>query len=110
MGKPAAKNLVEADYELLVNDVRDDPVEELEAHGAEARATPREVAADSDVMITFLPEGNHVRQVALGGDGIIAVVGTVISVIQSDRSRHCGILAGQCSVVSAPASAFVSVC
>lgn len=71
MGKPAAKNLVEADYELLVNDVRDDPVEELEAHGAEARATPREVAADSDVVITFLPEGNHVRQVALGEDGII---------------------------------------
>lgn len=71
MGKPASKNLVDAGYGLIVNDVRDDPVEELEAHGAESRATPREVAADSDVVISFLPEGKHVRQVALGEDGVI---------------------------------------
>lgn len=71
MGKPAAKNLVDAGYEVIVNDVRDDPVEELEAHGAKSRATPREVTADSDVVITFLPEGKHVRQVALGEDGIV---------------------------------------
>ena len=71
MGKPAAKNLVDAGYELLVNDVRDEPVEELEAYGAGARATPRAVAADSDVVITFLPEGKHVREVVLGEDGVI---------------------------------------
>ena len=71
MGKPAAKNLVDAGYELLVNDVRDEPLEELEAYGADSRATPRAVAADSDVVITFLPEGKHVREVALGEDGII---------------------------------------
>lgn len=71
MGKPAAKNLVDAGYELLVNDVRDEPVEELEAYGAESRATPRAVAADSDVVITFLPEGKHVREVVLGEDGVI---------------------------------------
>lgn len=71
MGKPAAKNLLEAGYELIVNDVREEPVEELEAAGANSRSTPREVTADSDVVITFLPEGKHVRQVALGEDGII---------------------------------------
>lgn len=71
MGKPAAKNLVNAGYELLVNDVRDEPVEELEAYGAGSRATPRAVAADSDVVITFLPEGKHVREVVLGEDGVI---------------------------------------
>lgn len=71
MGKPAAKNLVDAGYELLVNDVREEPVEELEAHGAASRTTPKAVASDSDVVITFLPEGKHVREVALGEDGII---------------------------------------
>jgi 2-hydroxy-3-oxopropionate reductase len=71
MGKPASKNLVDAGYELIVNDVRDEPVAELEAYGAESRATPKEVTADSDVVITFLPEGKHVREVALGGDGIV---------------------------------------
>ncbi len=71
MGKPAAKNLADAGYELLVNDVREEPIEELEAHGAASRATPKAVASDSDVVITFLPEGKHVREVALGEDGII---------------------------------------
>ena len=71
MGKPAAKNLVEAGYELIVNDVRDEPVEDLEALGAESRATPKAVTADSDVVITFLPEGKHVREVALGDEGIV---------------------------------------
>lgn len=71
MGKPAAKNLVDAGYELLVNDVREEPIEELKAHGAASRATPKAVTSDSDVVITFLPEGKHVREVALGEDGII---------------------------------------
>ena len=71
MGKPAAKNLLDAGYGLIVNDVREEPVAELEAHGADSRATPRAVTADSDVVITFLPEGKHVREVALGDDGII---------------------------------------
>ncbi|MCQ4332980.1 NAD-binding protein [Natronomonas sp. F2-12] len=71
MGKPASKNLVDAGYELIVNDVREEPVAELEAYGAESRATPREVTADADVVITFLPEGKHVREVALGEEGVI---------------------------------------
>ena len=71
MGKPASKNLLDAGYDLIVNDVRDDPVKELEAAGAGSRPTPKAIAADADVVITFLPEGKHVREVALGEDGII---------------------------------------
>jgi len=71
MGKPAAKNLVDAGYDLVVNDVREDPVRNLEEHGAQSRETPAEVAAESDVLISFLPEAKHVREVALGEDGII---------------------------------------
>ncbi|WIV68175.1 NAD(P)-dependent oxidoreductase [Natrialbaceae archaeon AArc-T1-2] len=71
MGKPTAKNLVDAGYDVVVNDVRDDPVAELEDHGAESRETPAEVAEVSDTIITFLPKGEHVRKVALGDDGIV---------------------------------------
>jgi hypothetical protein len=39
----------------------------------------------------------------------LTVVGNVIYFIQSDRPGHYGILAGQCSFVSAPTSAFLSV-
>jgi 3-hydroxyisobutyrate dehydrogenase len=71
MGEPAAKNLADAGYDLVVNDVREEPVAELEAAGADSRATPAEVAATGDVVITFLPKGEHVREVALGDDGIV---------------------------------------
>ncbi len=71
MGKPTAKNLIDAGYDLIVNDIRADPLVELKSYGAESRKTPSAVTADSDVVITFLPEGKHVRQVALGENGII---------------------------------------
>lgn len=71
MGEPTAKNLVDAGYDLVVNDIREEPVAELEAYGADSRSTPAEVAAASDLVITFLPKGEHVREAALGEDGIV---------------------------------------
>lgn len=71
MGKPTAKNLVDAGYELVVTDNGADPVSELESHGAESRETPAEIAEETDVVISFLPEGKHVREVALGADGLV---------------------------------------
>lgn len=71
MGKPTAKNLVDAGYDLVVHDVRDEPVRDLEAYGAESAETPAAIAEACDVVITFLPEGKHVQDVALGPDGII---------------------------------------
>jgi SAM-dependent methyltransferase len=49
-------------------------------------------------------EGDPRRRAAF-----LPVVGNVIYFIQSDRPGHCGILAGHCSFVSAPTSAFLSV-
>lgn len=71
MGRPAAKNLVDDGYDLIVNDIDDAAVEELEEYGSSSAQTPAAVAAESDVVISFLPEGKHVRQVALGDAGII---------------------------------------
>lgn len=71
MGTPAAKNLVDAGYDLVVNDLREERVRELETYGAESAPTPAAVARASEVAITFLPEGEHVKEVALGEDGLI---------------------------------------
>ncbi|OQB98994.1 MAG: 2-hydroxy-3-oxopropionate reductase [Spirochaetes bacterium ADurb.Bin110] len=71
MGKPMSKNLIKAGYSLVVNDVNKAAVAELVALGAEAAATAREVAEKSDVVITMLPNSPHVKQVALGENGII---------------------------------------
>ena len=65
MGKPMAKNLLKAGYELWVNNRRQGPMEELAACGAHA-ATRKELAENAEVIITMLPNGPQVREVILG--------------------------------------------
>ena len=65
MGKPMAKNLLKAGYELWVNNRSHGPMEELAACGAHA-ATRKELAENAEVIITMLPNGPQVREVILG--------------------------------------------
>ena len=71
MGKPMAKNLVKAGYQLLVNDFNKASVEELKALGAETCASNKEIAEKADVVITMLPNSPHVKEVALGEGGLV---------------------------------------
>jgi len=80
MGKPMAKNLLKAGYELVVYDINEEPVKELVQCGAKAGTCSRDVAERSEVVITMLPNSPEVREVVLGKDGIIegAKPGTVV--------------------------------
>jgi 2-hydroxy-3-oxopropionate reductase len=80
MGKPMAKNLIKAGYELVVNDINKAAVEELVGLGAETAASSAEVASKSDVIITMLPNSPHVKTVVLGEGGVVegAKPGTVV--------------------------------
>lgn len=80
MGKPMSKNLLKAGYKLVVCDVVKAAVDEVVAAGATAAATPKEVAAQADIIITMLPNSPHVKQVILGANGVIegAKPGTVV--------------------------------
>lgn len=69
MGRPMALNLLKAGHELVVLSTSA-AAEELVTAGAATAATPREVAAASEVVITMLPNTPQVREVALGRDGI----------------------------------------
>ena len=71
MGKPMARNLIAAGYQLVVRDTNATAVAELVALGAEEAATPRDVALRVDVVMTMLPNSPHVKDVVLGGHGII---------------------------------------
>ena len=71
MGKPMALNLLKAGHDLVVRNASPGAEQELAAAGASVAATPREVAAASDLVITMLPNPPHVREVALGADGLI---------------------------------------
>ena len=71
MGKPMAKNLLKAGKSLVVYDAISAPIEELAALGAEKAASPAEVAAVTEVIITMLPNSPHVREVVCGKNGIM---------------------------------------
>jgi len=70
MGKPMARNLLAAGYELTVHSRSHGPVEELAGEGAAVAASPAAVASVSDVVITMLPDSPDVEQVVLGDDGL----------------------------------------
>jgi 2-hydroxy-3-oxopropionate reductase len=72
MGKPMAGHLLNAGYPLTVHNRSRAAVDELVAQGAQAADTPREVAANSDVVITMLPDSPDVEAVVIGPDGILA--------------------------------------
>jgi len=71
MGKPMARNLLKAGYELAVYDIRPEPVAELVAAGAGAGTSPSDVAARSEVVITMLPNSPEVKDAVLGRSGVI---------------------------------------
>ncbi|MXI87547.1 2-hydroxy-3-oxopropionate reductase [Sphaerochaeta halotolerans] len=71
MGKPMAKNLLKAGYSLVVNDINKEAVAEVVASGATEAASAKEVAQQSDVVITMLPNSPHVQTVVLGEGGVI---------------------------------------
>jgi len=76
MGKPMAKNLVNAGYKLVVNDINPSPVRELVAMGATAIDTPAEIAKAAKKIITMLPDGPDAEEVVLGKKGIIETATT----------------------------------
>src|SRR5438105_2152430 len=71
MGRPMARNLLKAGYPLVVHSRSRGPVDEIARTGAKVGTSPRDVAAQSDVLITMLPNSPDVEQVVLGRDGVI---------------------------------------
>ncbi len=71
MGKPMAHNLLKAGFTVIVHNRHQDVTDELVTAGASASATPREIAALCDVLITMLPDTPQVQDVLLGSEGVI---------------------------------------
>ena len=71
MGKPMSKNLLKAGYSLVVNDINKAAVEEVVSCGAKAADNAAQVAAQSDIVITMLPNSPHVKTVVCGENGVL---------------------------------------
>ncbi|MBT3603981.1 MAG: 2-hydroxy-3-oxopropionate reductase [Candidatus Latescibacteria bacterium] len=70
MGRPMSKHLINAGYELTVYDIVADSVKEIAAAGATAASTCKEVAENSDVIITMVPDSPDVEAAVFGENGI----------------------------------------
>jgi 2-hydroxy-3-oxopropionate reductase len=72
MGKPMARNLMKAGYSLVIYNRTPGPMNELATEGARAANSPREVAEQSNVIITMLPDSPQVQEVMTGENGVLA--------------------------------------
>ncbi|HEX9012206.1 MAG TPA: NAD(P)-binding domain-containing protein, partial [Anaerolineaceae bacterium] len=71
MGKHMASHLLEAGYLLIVYDILPANLEAAATAGAKVAKSCAEVAAQSDLVISMVPDSPDVEKVALGEGGII---------------------------------------
>jgi 3-hydroxyisobutyrate dehydrogenase-like beta-hydroxyacid dehydrogenase len=95
MGAPMALNILKRGHELTVFDTNPQALARLVQAGAKQAGTAREVGAASDIVVTMLPEPQHVEQVVLGPNGLaegLRAGGIVIemSTIDPNTSRRVG--------------------
>jgi len=72
MGGPMARNLITAGHAVAGFDVVASALDRAVGDGTTAAASLADAAAGRDVVITMLPAGEHVREVYLGNDGVLA--------------------------------------
>jgi 2-hydroxy-3-oxopropionate reductase len=71
MGKPMAKNLVNAGYAVTVYNRSSPAVDELVAAGASAGTSSADVAAKSDITVLMVPDSPDSEAVVLGENGLL---------------------------------------
>ena len=111
MGKPMARNLIQAGYELILHNRSHAPVDELSKQGAQAAADSKEVAARAEIVITMLPDSPDVELVYAGENGIFSTLksGTLLIDMSTISPAVARKLAGEaqklgCDMLDAPVS------
>ena len=72
MGKPMARNLLKAGFELKIHSRSRPPVDELAREGATVADSPSACASGMDAIVTMLPDSPDSEAVILGDNGVLA--------------------------------------
>src|SRR5690606_8616669 len=72
MGNPMAGNVLKQGFSLTVFDKNPAAMKNLVEAGANAAASPREVADKAEVVLTCLPGSPEVEELYLGAEGLVA--------------------------------------
>ena len=111
MGLPMAGHILKAGYSLTVYNRTRSKTRSLEAEGAAVAASPREVAANSRMIITMVSDSPDVQEVVAGPEGVLkgirpgAVVmdmSTISPQVERDLDRQ--LREKGCALVDAPVS------
>ena len=87
MGKPMAKNLLDAGFSVVGYNRSRDPVDEIVEYGGEGAETAREAAERADVVVTCLPDSAVVDEVMHAEDGIVAGLSEGMTVIDNSTIK-----------------------
>ena len=71
LGNAVGLHLLQSGYELTAHNRTKEKTNELKKNGAQIALTPKEVAENSDTVITVVKDANAVKQVSFEKDGII---------------------------------------
>jgi 3-hydroxyisobutyrate dehydrogenase len=82
IGKPMAKNIFDAGYDLTVYDLREEAVTELVKRGAVAAQSPRDVAARAEMIALAVVDDTQVEEVLTGAHGVFetALPGSIVAI------------------------------
>lgn len=98
MGEPMAGRLLEKGYKVVSSiNRRRDAIDRLKPKGIAERATPREVAAECDILISIVVDQEQTERVLRGPDGAIAALrpGCVIILMSTLSPAYCQALAAE---------------
>ena len=71
MGRPMAKNLIDAGYSVTVYDISATSIEELATYGASPASSAKEVAEKTPAVITMVPDSLDSEAAILGPNGVL---------------------------------------
>jgi 3-hydroxyisobutyrate dehydrogenase-like beta-hydroxyacid dehydrogenase len=99
IGKPMAINLAKAGFDLMVYDLRSEPMRELTALGAKAARSADEVGAHAEIIEIVVVDDAQVEAVLLGEGGALsgAKRGSIIAIHSTVHPRTVRKLAAQAS-------------
>ena len=91
MGKPMAQGIIEKGIDLIVHDIREEPVKELARLGAKVGGSPKEIGALCTITILMVVDTAQAEEVILGKNGVLmsAQEGSVIVVMSTVDPLFC---------------------
>ena len=91
MGKPIAENLIRKGFEIIVYDIRTEPLEALQKLGAKVAKSAKEIGELCNVILLLTRDSKQAKSVISGKGGIFggAMEGSVIVIMRTVEPDVC---------------------